>query len=89
MDPRDVDLIHRFQEQDAELQELWVRHRSLEGELRRMDAQRFLTPEEQVRRKELQKAKLAGRDRIETLLERYRQGAPTGTDECSSPDRKS
>ncbi len=72
MDPRDVDLIERIQEQDAELHELWSRHCSLGGELRQLDAQPHLTPEEQVRRKELQKAKLAGRDRIEAILATYR-----------------
>jgi hypothetical protein len=36
----------------------------------------YLTPEEEVQKKKIQKLKLAGRDRIEAILAKYRsQGA--------------
>ncbi len=72
MDPRDIQLIERLVPTDEDVRRLWEQHRSLEAELVRLDAQRFLTPQEQVRRKEIQKAKLAGRDRLQTILDRHR-----------------
>jgi len=72
MDPRDIELIERLAGADAELLQLWRRHQELEGELRRLEAQRFHTPEERQRHQELKKAKLAGRDRIQAILEEHR-----------------
>jgi hypothetical protein len=69
MDDRDRDRIERLLPRHDELRDLWERHRSLECELAALDAQRFLTPDEQLRRKELQKLKLAGRDRIQRILD--------------------
>ena len=69
MEPRDIDRIQALAAGDAELRQLWERHRALESELSDLDARRHLTPDEEVRRKELQKAKLAGRDRIQAILD--------------------
>jgi uncharacterized protein YdcH (DUF465 family) len=71
LDPRDIDRIQRLAAGHAELGRLWDRHRALEAELAALDARRTLTPDEEVRRKELQKAKLAGRDRIQAILDRH------------------
>ncbi len=72
MDPRDVQLIERLLSQDPELRELWTAHRGFEQELDRLRVQRFLTPEEEIRRKDVQKQKLAGRDRIQAILLQHR-----------------
>ena len=72
MDPYDIELIERLFPSHEELRRLWEEHRSLEQELGDLDAQRFLTPEEARRRKHLQKAKLVGRDRIESILDQHR-----------------
>ncbi len=72
MEPRDLALIQRLESEDEELRELWAEHGRLERELASLDEQRFLTPDEQVRRRQLQKAKLAGRDRIEEILGAHR-----------------
>jgi uncharacterized protein YdcH (DUF465 family) len=72
VDPREIELIQRLAATHEELRALWKRHRSLEEELQSLDGQRFLTPQEAMRRKEIQKAKLAGRDRIQAILEQHR-----------------
>ncbi len=72
MDPRDVQLIERLLSQDPELGELWTAHRGFEQELDRLRDQRFFTPEEEIRRKDIQKQKLAGRDRIQAILLQHR-----------------
>ena len=69
MDPRDVATIERLLPGHDELRRLWDEHRLLEDELSRLDGQRFLTPAERLRRKQLQKAKLVGRDRIQAILD--------------------
>ncbi len=73
MEQQDLKLIERLVERDDELAQLWTDHRALDGQIEAMNARLYLTPEEQVERKRLQKLKLAGRDRIEEILARYRQ----------------
>lgn len=74
MDERDLALIEAHQEDTPELAQLWREHLELEKKLDDMNQRVYLTPEEQVERKRLQKIKLAGRDRIESILAGLRQG---------------
>lgn len=76
MEDKDLELIARLQGRDAELDQLWREHLELEKRLDEFDQRRYLTPEEQVERKRLQKIKLAGRDRIESILAAHRAQAP-------------
>lgn len=73
MEDRDIELIRELMDQDQELGELWRRHLELETQLENMNQRVYLTNEEQVERKRLQKVKLAGRDRMEAILAAYRQ----------------
>ncbi|MFH1058120.1 MAG: YdcH family protein [Pseudomonadota bacterium] len=61
-----------LQGQYPELDQLWREHQELEATLEAMNERIYLTPEEQVERKRLQKLKLAGRDRIEAILAGHR-----------------
>lgn len=70
MEKRDLERIHRLLPRDPELARLWEEHRRFEKELARLDALRTLTPAESVRRTELKKRKLAGRDRIQGIIDR-------------------
>ncbi len=72
MDAHDTDLIERLLPEDRELRQLWEEHRRLEDQLEALRHVRFPTPEEEQRRRELQKTKLAGRDRIQAILSRHR-----------------
>jgi uncharacterized protein YdcH (DUF465 family) len=75
MEPRDVALIERLLPGHPELGRLWEEHVRLDRELTELHDRRFLTPEEEARRQEIRKAKLAGRDRIEAILREHRRSA--------------
>lgn len=75
MEERDLDLIRELAPANPELDQLYREHLELEKQLEEFDQRRYLTPEEQVERKRLQKTKLAGRDRIEAILAAYRAQA--------------
>jgi len=75
MEPRDVALIERLLPAHPELRDLWEEHLRLDRELEQLHGRRFLTREEEDRRQELRKTKLAGRDRIEAILRDHRARA--------------
>ncbi|MDP3939108.1 MAG: DUF465 domain-containing protein [Deltaproteobacteria bacterium] len=72
MDQQDLALISKVSKQDESLQRLWEEHQKYEHELDELNHREYLTPEETVERKRLQKCKLAGKDKIETILRQYR-----------------
>jgi len=49
-------------------------HRRLEPALEDFNRRIYLTPQEEMERKTLQKMKLASKDRIYAILSKYRQG---------------
>ncbi len=72
MEPNDIALIQENLEQNPELAKLWSEHLELEKKLEEMNQRIYLSTEEQLERKQLQKLKLAGRDRIEQILAELR-----------------
>lgn len=72
MEERDLALIHRYMEQDPELKQLYEEHLEFERRLEEFNRRPYLTAEETLERKRLQKLKLAGRDRMEQILAQYR-----------------
>ncbi len=72
MDATDMELIRHNLENDPELAKLWAAHLEMEKKLDGMNQRLYLTTEEQMERKQLQKLKLAGRDRIEQILSKLR-----------------
>jgi uncharacterized protein YdcH (DUF465 family) len=58
-------------DRDKELDNLWREHLELEKRLAELDSLPHLTPPEELERKRLQKVKLAGKDRIATIVARY------------------
>jgi uncharacterized protein YdcH (DUF465 family) len=63
--------IEALLDQDAELRQLWEEHRDLDQRIAEFDLRRYLTPPEQNERKQLQKLKLAGKDRIARILSKH------------------
>jgi len=55
------------------LQRYLEQHRELERQLEEFNRRPYLTAQESMERKRLQKMKLAGRDKIEQILAKYRQ----------------
>jgi uncharacterized protein YdcH (DUF465 family) len=72
MEKRDLARIRELLPGEPELARLWREHQELEEELERLKGLRRLTPVEAARQAEFKKRKLAGRDRIQRILERRR-----------------
>jgi len=73
MEERDMALIKTWIEQDSELKQRVDEHEEYERRLEEFNRRPYLTAEETLERKRLQKLKLAGRDKIEQILAKYRQ----------------
>ena len=56
---------------DPVLEGLWEQHLSFERQLEEFDRRPHLTPGEALQRKQMQKRKLAGKDRIARILARH------------------
>ncbi len=73
MEERDLALIKTWIQQDEELKQRVEEHEDFERRLEEFNRRPYLTAEETLERKRLQKLKLAGRDKIEKILAKYRQ----------------
>jgi len=73
MEKRDEELIARLMDTDPELKELFEQHQALGARVDDLSRRPYLSTEEAMEKKRLQKVKLAGRDRIEAILAKYRK----------------
>jgi len=72
MEEKDETLIQTLLEREPELRQYYEEHLDLERRLGTFQQKLYLTPEEEVEKKRLQKLKLAGKDKIMEILARYR-----------------
>jgi uncharacterized protein YdcH (DUF465 family) len=72
MEKKDEELIHTLIEREPELRRYYEEHVDLERQLQSYHQKLYLTPEEEIEKKRLQKLKLAGKDRIMEILARFR-----------------
>lgn len=72
MEKSDLELIKSLMEENGELRVLMEEHGELEEQLVVIRHKRYLTAEDEVEKKTLQKLKLAGRDKIEEILSEHR-----------------
>lgn len=72
MEKHEEELIRSLMDRDDELKRYYEEHLELERQLARLQHKHYLTPEEEVEKKRIQKVKLAGKDRIMEILGRYR-----------------
>jgi uncharacterized protein YdcH (DUF465 family) len=72
MEIHDETLINRLIPDYPELQKLMDDHREYEKRLETLNNQPFLTPLEDQEKKFIQKAKLAGKDKIELIIAPHR-----------------
>ncbi len=73
MERADEMLIERHIQQDGELKQYVEDHRKLEVALADFNKRIYLTPQEEIEKKKLQKLKLASKDRIYAILAKYRK----------------
>ena len=74
MEKWDEELIARLLPHNEELRGYVEDHRRYEEQLEKFAQRPYLTYEEEVEKKRIQKLKLAGRDKIEAILAKHRQG---------------
>lgn len=72
MEAKDEQLILSLVDRDPDLKRFYDEHVQLEKKLAQIDHKNFLNQDEEVERKRLQKVKLAGKDRIMEILNKYR-----------------
>lgn len=73
MERSDEALIAALSDQLPELKSLVEAHRDYERQLDEISRRPYLSTEEQVFKKQLQKEKLLGKDRIEAILAQHRK----------------
>jgi uncharacterized protein YdcH (DUF465 family) len=67
-------LVARLRVEDPEYQKWEQEHRKLEDTLMSFEIHRYLTPEQEVERKRIQKMKLAAKDRMMDIIRRTSVG---------------
>ena len=75
MDVKEEALIRSLLDTDPELRRHYEEHGQLKERLQELREKSFLTEEEEVEEKTIQKQKLAGKDRMMEILARYKQQA--------------
>lgn len=75
MERREEELIGSLLDKDPELRKYYEEHRELEERILGYQHKAYLTPEEEMEKKRLQKLKLVGKDKIMEILGKYRQTA--------------
>lgn len=73
MEKAEEDLIARYIDQDEDLKKFVEDHRKLEAILEDFNKRLHLTSEEEMEKKEIQKTKLRGKDKIFKILSKYRE----------------
>jgi len=71
---REEVLVEKLRVENSEFQKWEQEHRQLESTLMSFEAHRYLTPEEEVERKRIQKLKLAAKDRMMEIIRRSKVG---------------
>jgi hypothetical protein len=67
-------LLARLRSENEEFQRWEEEHHKLESTLQSIDSHVYLTPEEEVERKRVQKLKLAAKDRMMDMIRRSKVG---------------
>ena len=75
MDQTEVKIIMPLLDKDPELKRYYEEHLELEIKLQSYQNMSYLTPDEEMEEKKLQKLKLVGKDKMMEILSKYRQMA--------------
>jgi uncharacterized protein len=70
---KEQEIVDQLKKENEEFKKLSEEHRNLDGLLVEIDNKRYLTPEEEVERKRIQKLKLLRKDRMAELIREYKK----------------
>jgi hypothetical protein len=74
---QEQEIIENLKKENGEFRKLSEEHHHLDGLLTEIDKKVYLTPEEELERKTLQKQKLLKKDRIAEMLREYKKSHST------------
>ena len=70
---KEQEIVELLKKENEEFKRLSDEHRSLDAIISEMDNKRYLTPEEEIERKKIQKQKLLRKDRMAELVRQYKK----------------
>lgn len=70
---KDNEIAEILRKENEEFRRLEEEHRKLESALAEIDKKRFLTSDEEIERKRIQKQKLRNKDLMAEMIRQYRQ----------------
>ncbi|MDH4233226.1 MAG: DUF465 domain-containing protein [Nitrospirota bacterium] len=73
---KEQEIIEKLLEENEEFRKVSEEHHKLDDLLTEIDKKVYLTPEEEVERKKLQKQKLLKKDRMAEMIRDFRQTNP-------------
>ena len=73
MEQYELELIAKYGDVDEDLNQLWQEHLDYEKKLDVYEHKQYLTAAEETEMKRLKKMKLAGKTKIQNILEKYRR----------------
>lgn len=73
MEPKDLEIIEKYESQDTELRALWDQHSEYQKLLGKLESRPYLSPTQVQEIKALKKKKLAGKTKLQFLLDKYRE----------------
>jgi len=72
---KENDIVEALKKQNEEFKKISEEHRNLDELLAEMDSKHYLSPEEELERKRMQKLKLVRKDRMAELMREYKKVA--------------
>ena len=70
---KDTEIVETLKEQNEEYKKLYIDHKKLKETLSEINKNKYLTPEEEMEKKKIQKQKLLKKDRMAELVREYRK----------------
>ena len=70
---KDTEIVEILKEQNEEYKKLYIDHKKLKETLSDINKNKYLTPEEEMGKKKIQKQKLLKKDRMAELVREYRK----------------
>jgi uncharacterized protein YdcH (DUF465 family) len=74
---KEYEIVEFLKKENDEFRRLNEEHRNLDELLVEIDSRKYLTPEEEVERKKIQKQKLLKKDRMAELVRQYKKSRST------------
>jgi uncharacterized protein YdcH (DUF465 family) len=72
MNKEKIDLIENLKKEDREFCQLMKEHEEFEEKLNEFNKLKFLTPDQEIEKKKIQKLKLKGKDRMAEIIRAYK-----------------